>query len=196
MKRIGILGGSFNPIHLGHLILANTVLEKLKLDSLLFIPCYLPALKSSKNFASPQARIKMLKLAIKYNPKFSFSDIEIKRQGKSFTIDTLRELKQDDSKLFFIIGADNIKEFHLWKEPEKILKLADLIVTNRGGLQVKVPNTILGGKITECIIPNIEISSSEIRYRVASQKSIKYLVPREVENFIIENKLYHKRSKS
>lgn len=138
----------------------------------------------------------MLKLAIKNNPKFSFSDIEIKRQGKSFTIDTLRELKQDDSKLFFIIGADNIKDFILWKEPKEILKLADLVVTNRGGLQVKVPKNILGRKIIECLIPNIEISSSEIRDRIASKRSINYLVPREVENFIIESKLYHKRSKS
>lgn len=138
----------------------------------------------------------MLKLAIKYNPKFSFSDIEIKRQGKSFTIDTLRELKNNTSKLFFIIGADNIKEFILWKEPKEILKLADLIVTNRGGLMVRVPKNILGRKIIECVIPNIEISSSEIRDRIASKRSINYLVPREVENFIIENKLYHKRSKS
>lgn len=138
----------------------------------------------------------MLKLAIKYNPKFSFSDVEIKRQGKSFTIDTIRELKNNSSKLFFIIGADNIKDFILWKEPEEILKLADLIVTNRGGLKVRVPKNILGRKIIECAIPNIEISSSEIRDRIASKRSINYLVPREVENFIIENKLYHKRSKS
>jgi nicotinate-nucleotide adenylyltransferase len=194
LKHIGILGGSFNPVHLGHLILANIVLEKLKLNSILFIPCYLPPLKSSEEFAPTEARIKMLKLAIKDNPKFSFSDIEIKRKGKSYTIDTLREIKNNNSKLFFIIGADNIKDFNSWKKPKEILKLADLVVTNRGGVQVETPKKILGQKIIECIIPNIEISSSEIRKRVASKMSIKYFVPREVENFIVRNKLYQKRS--
>jgi len=193
LKRIGILGGSFNPVHMGHLIIANTVLEKLNLDKVLFIPCYLPALKSSKNFAEPKDRFKMLSLAIKSNPKFEVSKIEIARRGTSYTIDTLRELENENSKYYFIIGADNVRDFFRWKEPNEILKRAELVVTNRGGFETDIPKKLLGKKILQCQIPNIEISSSDIRQRIASKKSIKYLVQREIENFIIKNKLYTKR---
>ncbi len=142
MKKVCILGGSFNPIHIGHLILANTVLEELSLDEIIFVPCYIQPLKSNIDFASADHRLEMIKIAIQNNLKFTFSDIEIKRKGKSYTVDTLRYFKRKYYNLYFVIGADNIKEFHRWKEPDTILKIANLIVTNRGGINIRIPKKI------------------------------------------------------
>jgi nicotinate-nucleotide adenylyltransferase len=190
MEKIAILGGSFNPIHIGHLILANTVCEEFNLDKIIFVPCYIQPLKSNKDFASAEDRLAMIKLAIQNNPKFELSDIEIKRKGKSYTVDTLKYFKQKYDDLYFVIGADNIKDFHRWKEPDTILKLAKLIVTNRGGIEQKIPKRLRGKKIFVCKIPDIEISSTLIRNNTRSNKSIKYLVPEKVEKYIIKNKLY------
>jgi nicotinate-nucleotide adenylyltransferase len=190
MEKIAILGGSFNPIHIGHLILANTVCEEFNLDKIIFVPCYIQPLKSNKDFASAEDRLVMIKLAIQNNPKFELSDIEIKRKGKSYTVDTLKYFKQKYDDLYFVIGADNIKDFHRWKEPYTILKLAKLIVTNRGGIEQKIPKRLRGKKIFVCKIPDIEISSTLIRNNIRSNKSIKYLVPEKVEKYIIKNKLY------
>ncbi|MGB9665624.1 MAG: nicotinate-nucleotide adenylyltransferase [Ignavibacteria bacterium] len=189
-KKIGILGGSFNPIHLGHLILANTVCEEFQLDKIIFVPCYIQPLKSNKDFAPPEARLEMIKLAIQNNPKFEVSDIEIKRKGMSYTVDTLKYFKKKFDDLYFVIGADNIKDFHHWKEPDQILELTKLIVTNRGGIDKKIPEKLRGKKIFVCRIPDIEISSTMIRNNIRSNKSIKYLVPQKVETYIIKNKLY------
>ena len=190
MEKIAILGGSFNPIHVGHLILANTVCEEFNLDKIIFVPCYIQPLKSNKDFASADDRLAMIKLAIQNNPKFELSDIEIKRKGKSYTVDTLKYFKQKYDDLYFVIGADNIKDFHRWKEPDTILKLAKLIVTNRGGIKQKIPQRLRGKIIFVCKIPDIEISSTLIRNNIRSNKSIKYLVPEKVEKYIIKNKLY------
>jgi nicotinate-nucleotide adenylyltransferase len=189
-EKIGILGGSFNPIHIGHLILANTVREEFKLDRIIFVPCFIQPLKSNEDFAPADARLEMIKLAIQNNPDFEVSDIEIKRKGKSYTVDTLKYFKKKFDDLYFVIGADNIKDFHHWKEPDKILELAKLIVTNRGGIDQKIPEKLRRKKIFMCRIPNIEISSTMIRNNIRSNKSIKYLVPQKVETFIIKNKLY------
>lgn len=188
--KIGILGGSFNPVHIGHLILARTVLEEIRLDKIIFIPCYIQPLKSSREFAFPEHRLEMLRLALEGNDSFEISDIEIKRKGKSYTVDTLKILKKTYDDLFFIIGIDNLREFHKWKEPDKILRLAKLIVTNRGGIDQKIPKRIRRKEIITCKIPNIEISSSYIRERIREGKSIKFLVPDNVEKYILINNLY------
>ncbi len=190
MKKVCILGGSFNPIHIGHLILANTVLEELSLDEIIFVPCYIQPLKSNIDFASADHRLEMIKIAIQNNLKFTFSDIEIKRKGKSYTVDTLRYFKRKYDNLYFVIGADNIKEFHRWKEPDTILKIANLIVTNRGGINIRIPKKIRGKKIITCSIPQIEVSSTMIREKIKKGQSIKYLVPETVENYIIQKNLY------
>lgn len=190
MRKVCILGGSFNPIHLGHLILANTVLEKLNLDEIIFVPCFIQPIKGDKEFASANHRLEMIKLAIENNPKFTFSDIELRRKGKSYTVDTLKYFKKKYDNLYFVIGADNIREFHKWKEPDTILELAKLIVTNRGGYEVKIPKRIRGKEILVCSIPQIEISSSMIREKIRNNQSIKYLVPEAVENYIYQHNLY------
>ncbi len=191
-KRVCLFGGTFNPVHLGHLILANTVLETFEFDKVIFIPSYIQPLKSPQELAPPDDRVIMLKLATRDNPKFTVSDIEIRRKGKSYTIETLRYFKKKFDNLYFVIGADNIKEFHKWKEPDAILEIAKIIVTNRGGLDIKVPSKIRGKKILTCQIPQIEISSSIIREKIQGNKSIKYLVPESVENYIIKKNLYKK----
>ncbi len=190
MKKVCIIGGSFNPIHIGHLILANTVLEELNLDEMIFVPCYIQPLKGDKDFASSTHRLEMVKLAIQSNPQFTLSDIEINRKGKSYTVDTLKFFKKKYENLYFVIGADNIKDFHKWKEPDTILKIANLIVTNRGGINIQIPEKIRGKKIISCTIPQIEISSTMIREKIRNGQSIKYLVPEAVENYIIQNNLY------
>ncbi len=191
-KRVCLFGGTFNPVHLGHLILANTVLETFEFDKVIFIPSYIQPLKSPQELAPPDDRVIMLKLATRDNPKFTVSDIEIRRKGKSYTIETLRYFKKKFDNLYFVIGADNIKEFHKWKEPDAILEIAKIIVTNRGGLDIKIPSKIRGKKILTCQIPQIEISSSIIREKIQGNKSIKYLVPESVENYIIKKNLYKK----
>ncbi len=190
MKKVCIIGGSFNPIHIGHLILANTVLEELNLDEMIFVPCYIQPLKGDKDFASSTHRLEMVKLAIQSNPQFTLSDIEINRKGKSYTVDTLKFFKKKYENLYFVIGADNIRDFHKWKEPDTILKIANLIVTNRGGINIQIPEKIRGKKIISCTIPQIEISSTMIREKIRNGQSIKYLVPEAVEKYIIQNNLY------
>lgn len=190
MRKVCIIGGSFNPIHIGHLILANTVLEEFKLDEMIFVPCYIQPLKGDKDFAEANHRLEMIKLAISNNPKFSVSDIEIKRKGKSYTVDTLKFFKKRYDNLYFVIGADNIRDFHKWKEPDTIVNLAKLIVTNRGGFDVRIPQKIRGKKILPCTIPQIEISSTMIRKKIRNNQSIKYFVPESVEYYIYTNNLY------
>ncbi len=192
MSKVGILGGSFNPIHLGHLIVANWVVEEFSLDKIIFIPCFIQPLKSCKDFAESNHRLEMIKMAIANNPKFEVSDFEIKRKRKSYTIDTLRYFKKTFENLYFIIGADNLNEFHRWKEPDEILKTAKLIVVNRGGYNVRIPKKLRKVEIYQCKIPAIEISSTNIRERIRKNLSIKYLVPDSVEKYIHQNNLYKK----
>lgn len=192
MSKVGILGGSFNPIHLGHLIVANWVLEEFSLDKIIFIPCFIQPLKSNKDFAEPIHRLEMIRLAIYDHSKFEVSDFEIHKRKKSYTIDTLRYFKRFYNNLYFIIGADNLKEFHRWKDPDEILKISKLIVVNRGGYNVRIPKKLRRVEIYQCKIPAIEISSTNIRTRIKQNLSIKYLVPDSVEKYIDQNNLYKK----
>jgi len=138
MKRIGILGGTFNPIHIGHLAIAEWSYEKLKLDKVIFVPTYLPPHKSSRGVIDAKTRYKMVELAIKDNPHFEISDFEIKKGGKSYSIDTVRYFSEKfnkDTKLYFIIGEDCLSTLHKWKEIEKLVSLASFVVVNRPGVE-------------------------------------------------------------
>jgi nicotinate-nucleotide adenylyltransferase len=200
--RIGLLGGSFDPIHLGHLIIAETARINLKLDKVIFIPARLNPLKEN-SFASPVDRIKMIKLAISDNKYFDVSNIEINRKGPSYTIDTLlyfRKIYPRNCKIFFIIGYDNFLQFKKWKDPDRIVKLCKLAVFQRPDFEKK--NSFFstrGGSISDrknkkhivfIKAPVIDISSTEIRKRIKKNKSIKYLVPDSVEKFIKKNLIY------
>ena len=186
--KIGILGGTFNPIHLGHLILAEEVREKLKLDKVIFVPTYLPPHKDNSEIAQASARLAMIKLAIKGNRYFLASDIEIKRDGRSYTIDTMREFKRlyPEDELYFIIGSDLLKYLDDWKDLEEIIKMVRFIVATRPGYPLeKIPS-----HISTVSIRAVDISGFEIRKAIKENKSFRYLVPESVRKYIHKKRLY------
>jgi len=186
--KIGILGGTFNPIHLGHLILAEEVREKLELDRIIFVPTYLPPHKNNSEIAPAVDRLNMLKTAIRQNKHFKVSDIEIKRKGRSYTIDTVREFKKKYSKnqLYFLTGSDLLKYLADWKDLPQILQLVKFVVATRPGYPLeKIPPYI-----STVSIRAVDISAYEVRLAVKEKKSFRYLVPEAVYRYIVKRKLY------
>lgn len=197
MQRIGVFGGTFNPIHLGHLIAAQEVLYKMKLDKIVFMPSGDPPHKSNYFLASAMDRLEMVRLAVWGNKNFTVSDMEIKRTGKTYTYDTLIELHKIyyGNKFYFIVGFDALKEMHTWKKAEELFGLTDLIAVNRGNLETGMKNEIedkkkFGANINLVEIPDIGISSTDIRRRVFTGESIRYLVPDSVFEYIVKKGLY------
>lgn len=189
MKRIGILGGTFNPIHIGHLAIAQTVYEKLKLDAVVFVPSNLPPHKSSVGVADAKHRLMMAQLAVKKYPHFRVSDFEVKKEGKSYSIDTVRYFMQKNSsadKFFFIIGQDSLPTLNTWKDIAQLRRMVDFVVVNRAGVKSDEGNV----KVRSLSMPALEISSSEIRQRIAQGKTARYLLPDGVEDYIRKHHLY------
>lgn len=197
--RIGIYGGTFDPVHLGHLLLAETCREQCRLDRVIFIPAGVPPHKQGRELTAGPLRANMLEFALAGCPEFSVDRSEIKRSGPSYTVETLRNLQQNypTDELFFLMGADSLVEFPQWKEPREIATLAGLIVVNRGTqappeLESLIPE--LGAEAVARIqlvtMPGIEISASDLRRRSQQGHSLRYLTPRAVERFIIEHKVY------
>jgi nicotinate-nucleotide adenylyltransferase len=179
-KKIGIFGGTFDPVHIGHLIIAETVRERAGLDVIIFIPSAHPPHKNHELMFNPRERYDMLEEAIKGNPGFIISDIEMKREGLSYTIDTLREIKKDlpvCSDLFFIVGKDNLSEIELWKNPHEIIDECTILVADRICENHKDTPEWLKSKTKFVTAPIIEISSSEIRQRIRDKKNIRHMVP-------------------
>jgi nicotinate-nucleotide adenylyltransferase len=189
---IGIFGGTFNPPHLGHLIVAEHVREKLGLDRIRYIPSAIPPHKQNQDIVEAHHRLAMLEHAVQGNRQFEVSDMEIQRGGVSFTVDTLNETKKlsPDDHLFMLIGMDNLNEFQTWKNPEHILAVATVVVMTRPGFQFRNEDVELRTKITVCEVPEIAITSSAIRAKVRDRKSIRYLVPAAVELYIYRHHLY------
>lgn len=186
--KIGILGGTFNPIHIGHLILAEEVREKLNLDKVIFVPACLPPHKDNADIASSIYRYQMIKQTIKGNRYFSVSDMEIKRQDRSYTIDTVKEFKKTYSKdeLYFITGSDLLKYLDEWKDLNEITKMVNFIVATRPGYPLeKIP-----AYIQTIPIRAVDVSAFEIRQAIKQGKSFRYLVPEIVFKYISKNKLY------
>ena len=189
MRRIGVLGGTFNPIHIGHLAIAQTAQEKMQLEKVIFVPANIPPHKSSASVAPSKDRYNMVRLAIKNNPCFEISDFEIKKTGPSYTIDAMwyfRRIFPRDGQLFFIIGGDMLSELKHWKYIEDILKIATFIVVNRPG-RFKMDKEIHHNSV---LMPGIDISSSYVRSRIAQGKTVKYFVPDNVIEYIKKRKLY------
>ena len=186
--KIGILGGTFNPIHIGHLILAEEAREKLSLDKLIFVPTYLPPHKDNSDIAPAKARFEMLKLATRGNKYFCVSDVEIKRDGRSYTINTINEFKKiyPNDDLYFIIGSDLLKYLDEWKDLGEIIKMVKFIAATRPGYPLeKIPSYIQTMPIRA-----VDVSAFEIRNCIKEKKSFRYLVPESVCKFITKKGLY------
>ena len=195
MNRIGIFGGTFDPPHIAHSILANEVREQINLDKIIFIPTGNPPLKNEDFVSSPVHRLNMARIAFERDKQFEINDIEIeKNREKSYTINTLQKLaeeyKNDLVKLYLIIGIDNLIDFPIWKEPDKIFSICEVLVMFRPGYLVKKIAPEYSAKVKYLDVPLLEISSTSIRKKVENNESIKYLVFPEVENYILNNKLY------
>jgi nicotinate-nucleotide adenylyltransferase len=190
--RIGVFGGTFNPPHTGHLIVAETARESLGLDKVLFVPCSLPPHKATRSLVDADRRLEMVRLATAGNPSFEVSDLEIQRGGKSYTVDTLRALTPlyPRAHLYLLIGIDNLLELHTWREPEEIFTLSEVIAINRPGFDSSSVRKDYLRRVTFLRSPNIDISSSEIRRKAKLGKSIKYLVPSAVEAYILKHGAY------
>ena len=197
--KIGILGGTFDPIHLGHLAVAAETCRCLKLDRLVFLPAGQPYFKQLNTITPAEQRLLMLDLAISGEPAYSISKLEIERQGPSYAVDSVSRMKEDlaaDDELFFIMGWDSLMSLPLWYEASRLIQLCKIVASPRPGfpkpdisqIEAKLPGITQRSIVLER--PLIDISSTEIRRRVAQGLSIHDMVPAEVEKYIIKNGLY------
>jgi len=199
-RRIGILGGTFNPIHYGHLIMAETIRESFELDKILFIPSGQPPHKTCSVLADAESRFEMVQRAVGSNRFFEASRIEIDRKGYTYTIDTLNLLKKEygpGTKIYFLIGSDVIPELKTWKDYRNVFRMCEFIAAIRPGYDEEIyKDALREGRISDELkinmtkAPYIEISSSVIRERVRKGQTIKYLVPENVEYYIYSKGLY------
>jgi nicotinate-nucleotide adenylyltransferase len=190
---IGILGGSFDPIHIGHLILAEEVLERCCLKRMMFIPSAVPPHKSHRAMAPAEARAEMVSLAIAGHPSFELSRIELDRPGTSYTVETLEALSReagDDSDLHLVIGADSAVEMSTWCNPERMMDLASVAVVDRPGWDRSAVDPGLAARMRFLDTPLLDISSTDIRRRVKEGRSVRYLLPDRVAAFIEAHGLY------
>ncbi|CRZ34398.1 nicotinate-nucleotide adenylyltransferase [Herbinix hemicellulosilytica] len=199
MKKVGIMGGTFNPIHNGHLFLAEHAYDQAKLDYILFMPTMNPPHKADIDVLSAEHRLNMVKLAIKDNPNFVLSDIELNRPGITYTSDTLKILKEKepDTEFYFIVGADSLMMMTQWKDPQTVFNLSILVAGGRENYsleqlrkQANYLEKTYNGKIILLDMPYIGISSELIRERIAKNKSVRYYVPDEVLDYIKRHNLY------
>ena len=199
MSKIGVLGGTFSPIHFGHLIIGEQALDEFHLDEVIFMPSGRSYLKMDMEMPPPEVRLQMVELAVKDNPRFSVSAIEIKRGGNTYTADTIDELKEvmPDTELYFITGADALHEMKKWVEPERIFKGCTVITSVRnnekkGGLlkDISFYEEHYNAKIELLHTTNIDISSSMIRDLISKGRSVRYYLPEEVRRYILDHNLY------
>lgn len=189
-ERLGILGGTFDPIHCGHVLLARFVLERLSLDRILFVPAAEPPHKSDV-LAPAEHRWQMVCLALHGMPHFEASPVELERHGPSYSVDTLRQLRDEHpgSELYLIIGTDNVSEMATWHDPEGILALATVVAGARPAAGV-IGDGAIADRIQRLDTPTFDISSTEIRHRVHRGMPVRYLVPEAVERYLDEHRLY------
>ena len=196
---IGVLGGTFDPIHMGHLIIAEEVKARLNLTETLFVPAGQPRLKADNLISPAEHRVEMVRLAIADEPYFKLSTMEVERTGPTYTVDTMAELKGQlgaGDKLFFVLGWDNLAQLPQWREPSQLVRMCRLVPVPRVGypspdfnsLEAAIPG--LSQSVILLDTPQIEISSSEIRDRVARGLPVRHLVPEAVGRYIKRHKLY------
>jgi nicotinate-nucleotide adenylyltransferase len=190
--RIGVMGGTFDPIHIGHLVAASEVAHRFELDQVVFVPTGQPWQKSDRRVSASEDRYLMTVIATAADERFSVSRVDVDREGQTYTVDTLRDIRavmgeQDD--YYFITGADALGEILSWREPEEVLRLAHLVGVTRPGHVLSDPG-LVPGRVTLLEIPALAISSSDIRRRVSKGEPIRYLVTPGVEAYIAKVGLY------
>ena len=217
--RLGVLGGTFNPVHNGHLAIARQTADALSLDRILFVPTKDPAHKPANELAPARERYEMVRLAIASDPRFTVSDIELRREGTSYSIDTVRQLQQEygpETHLYFLIGLDAFLDLALWREPETLLSLCSFVVISRPGLSFKalsgfplippLPHRSLaeldtgvcsrldmqmGSQSLICLrLPPCDISASTIRANIKQHRSTANLLPPVLESYILQHHIY------
>jgi nicotinate-nucleotide adenylyltransferase len=199
--KMGVFGGTFDPVHMGHLIIAEDLRQKLDLQEILFVPAGQPWLKQRKSISAAEDRLEMVILATASNRHLNVSTIEIERPGPTYSVDTVIDLKAGlgaGVRIYLIAGYDALEELHRWKEPERLIEMCQLVGVKRPGydrldlrsVECAVPG--VSQRIMRVDAPQIDISSNEIRGRVARGLSIRYLVPEAVEEYIRANNLYRR----
>jgi nicotinate-nucleotide adenylyltransferase len=191
-SRIGILGGTFDPVHVGHLVLAEQARVQLALDRVLFLPAAVPPHKQHLAITNAKTRLDMLSIAVGGNPAFEISTVEIDRAGVSYTIDTLESLQSQnpDSELWLIVGADTINDVPNWRRPDDVVQIAFFGVAGRPGFPLSPPASLPKLRLSPIQMPLLEVSSTYLRAQVASGGSVRYLIPAGVEAFIRAQQLY------
>ncbi|MBI4513267.1 MAG: nicotinate-nucleotide adenylyltransferase [Gemmatimonadetes bacterium] len=191
-RRVGLFGGTFDPPHIGHLIVAEDATDALGLDAVWFIPAGAHPLKQGRVVASAETRRAMMGAAIAGNDRFECLDVELRRPGPSFSVDTLRILHEADpeTEFFFLVGADVVSEFHTWREPETIAKLAHFTILTRGGEEAQALRPAVQVAYRKVAVTRVDISSTEIRRRAREGKPFRYLVPERVYEIIVQQGLY------
>jgi nicotinate-nucleotide adenylyltransferase len=190
--RIGFLGGSFDPVHYGHLIAAQDAFEQHKLDRVVFVPAAQAPLKPTETRTSAEDRLAMVEAAIAGDTRFAVSDFELKEGGVSYTIDSAKHFRArfPNDDLFWIMGGDQLPNLHLWREIEALAQIVSFIFLERPGYPVKAEPQILGLKLLRCDGHLVEVSSTELRQRAARGLSLDYFVPRNAVRYIQQRGLY------
>jgi nicotinate-nucleotide adenylyltransferase len=193
--RIGIYGGTFDPVHQGHLVLAEQAREQLRLDEVWWVPCQVSPHKTERTLTAGKTRLEMLQLAVAGHAAFRVLSIEIDRPGPSFTVETLSQLAAGHAghDWWLLMGADSLREFSQWRDPERIVELARVAVVNRGNQPP--PSTTefrarFGDRVDLVTMPGLDVSASDLRFRIATGRSLRYLTPRAVETYITQHGLY------
>ena len=190
--KLGILGGSFNPLHLGHLILAQEAKEQLGLEKVFFVPCATPPHKSGEDLLSASHRLEMVRRSVEGNPAFEVSDTEIQRGGISYSVETLRHfhIQFPSAEFYFLIGSDALSGLYAWKEAEELFRLCRFVIAERP----QFPINIFPSQLLRLEMPTIDISSHDIRQRLKEEKSVRYLVPESVHDYLLKHLLYRSGS--
>jgi nicotinate-nucleotide adenylyltransferase len=199
--RIGILGGTFDPVHYGHLLLAETCRQTLSLDRICLVPARMPPHKQGQTITDGNARAEMLELAVSGYPEFKVDRRELRREGPSFTVETLAEFRAEFSgaELFFLMGVDSLKDVPSWRDPEQIVELAQLVACNRPGFASPTPDQVadwvtptIALRTTIVRIPGADLSSTGMRQRMRDGLGLRFSTPRAVEAYIDQHGLYRR----
>ncbi|MBN1584602.1 MAG: nicotinate-nucleotide adenylyltransferase [Anaerolineae bacterium] len=196
--RIGIIGGTFDPIHIGHLIIADQVCMRLGLSRMVFVPAGLPPHKLDQPVTDPEQRLDMVKLAIADNPHFCVSRMDLDRFGPSYTVDTIRlflDAWGANTEIYFLMGSDSLAELVTWRQPDRLMRLCRIVAVGRPGYEVdlkELDRLLPGAALLVRLIdmPTLDISSTDIKRYVGNNQSIRYMVPRVVETYIYDHGLY------